>query len=112
MAKRIVYFTSPFIFALSFFATLRKRLRDDELGGSNFSHRFNEIKQKIIRVIRAIRGNKNQPQIITNYHKQYTTENTNLIHPNPICTNFNYDRSLVRDKKRLDLLVESLFCGR
>ncbi len=40
----------------SFFATLRKRLRDDELGGSNFSHRFNEIKQKIIRVIRAIRG--------------------------------------------------------
>lgn len=47
MAKRIVYFTSPFIFALSFFTTLRKRLRDDELGGSNFSHRFNEIKQKI-----------------------------------------------------------------
>ena len=65
MAKRIVYFTSPFIFALSFFTTLRKRLRDDELGGSNFSHRFNEIKQKIIRVIRAIRG-KNSA---TNYHK-------------------------------------------
>ncbi len=56
MAKRIVYCTSPFIFALSFFTTLRKRLRDDEPGGSNFSHRFNEIKQKIIRVIRAIRG--------------------------------------------------------
>ena len=56
MAKRIVYCTSPLIFALSFFATLRKRLRDDEPGGSNFSHRFNEIKQKIIRVIRAIRG--------------------------------------------------------
>ena len=35
MAKRIVYCTSPFIFALSFFATLRKRLRDDEPGGSN-----------------------------------------------------------------------------
>ena len=35
MAKRIVYFTSPFIFALSFFTTLRKCLRDDELGGSN-----------------------------------------------------------------------------
>ena len=56
MAKRIVYCTSPFILALSFFATLRKRLRDDEPGGSNFSHKFNEIKQKIIRVIRAIRG--------------------------------------------------------
>lgn len=68
MAKRIVYFTSPFIFALSFFTTLRKCLRDDELGGSNFSHRFNEIKQKIIRVIRAIRG-KNSA---TNYHKQPT----------------------------------------
>ena len=68
MAKRIVYCTSPFIFALSFFTTLRKRLRDDELGGSNFSHRFNEIKQKIIRVIRAIRG-KNSA---TNYHKQPT----------------------------------------
>ena len=112
MAKRIVYCTSPLIFALSFFATLRKRLRDDELGGSNFSHRFNEIKQKIIRVIRAISGNKNQPQIITNYHKQYTTENTNLIHPNPICTNFNYDRSLVRDKKRLDFSSRvSFFVG-
>lgn len=35
MAKRIVYCTSPLIFALSFFATLRKRLRDDEPGGSN-----------------------------------------------------------------------------
>ena len=35
MAKRIVYCTSPFIFALSFFTTLRKRLRDDEPGGSN-----------------------------------------------------------------------------
>lgn len=89
MAKRIVYCTSPFIFALSFFTTLRQRLRDDEPGGSNFSHRFNEIKQKIIRVIRAIRG-KNSA---TNYHKlpQITTnnpptENTNLIHSNPICT--------------------------
>lgn len=55
MAKRIVYCTSPLIFALSFFATLRKRLRDDEPGGSN---------------------------------------------------PYNYT------KKRLDLLVESLFCGR
>ena len=89
MAKRIVYCTSPLIFALSFFATLRKRLRDDELGGSNFSHRFNEIKQKIIRVIRAIRGKKishKLPQITTN---NPPTENTNLIHSNPICTNFN-----------------------
>lgn len=86
MAKRIVYCTSPFIFALSFFTTLRKRLRDDELGGSNFSHRFNEIKQKTFEQFVV----KIQPQIITNYHKQYTTENTNLIHPNPICTNFNY----------------------
>ena len=75
MAKRIVYCTSPLIFALSFFATLRKRLRDDELGGSNFSHRFNEIKQKIIRVIRAIRGKKishKLPQITTNNPKQKT----------------------------------------
>ena len=56
MAKRIVYCTSPFIFALSFFAKLRKRLCDDEPGGSNFSHRFNEIKQERIRAIRAILG--------------------------------------------------------
>ena len=65
------------------------------------SHRFNEIKQKTFEQFEQFVV-KIQPQIITNYHKQYTTENTNLIHPNPICTNFNYDRSLVRDKKRLD----------
>ena len=68
MAKRIVYCTSPLIFALSFFATLRKRLRDDELGGSNFSHRFNEIKQKTFEQFVV----KIQPQITTNYHKQPT----------------------------------------
>ena len=72
MAKRIVYFTSPFIFALSFFTTLRKRLRDDELGGSNFSHRFNEIKQKIIRVIRAIRGKKISHKLPQTTHQQKT----------------------------------------
>ena len=47
-----------------------------------------QIQQKNIRVIQAIRGKKNShklPQITTN---NPPTENTNLIHSNPIYTNF------------------------
>ena len=40
-----------------------------------------QIQQKNIRVIQAIRGKKKQPQITTN---NPPTENTNLIHSNPI----------------------------
>ena len=53
-----------------------------------------QIQQKNIRVIQAIRGKKNQPQITTN---NSPTENTNLIHLNPIYTNFNYKGIWVKE---------------
>ena len=56
-----------------------------------------QIQQKNIRVIQAIRGKKishKLSQITTN---NPPTENTNLIHLNPICTNFNYKGIWVKE---------------